>query len=226
MIVFQFEAKLAMYVFLYDGLFVIKLPTLGNFNIYRLRAWVYIWATYGQRQIIDLRATDKSWYFARSRPIIVLLFTYKASLYLPLKLTSFMHKLYFLKNYLITSSSLIFLACKYCRKTLTAVLVAFLYSLSFFPVVNQTTRLLIVQENEAPLFTKSGGNAHAQTIICRWATFLTNAHAQTIICTQLFAGKLTNQNWEYYKVNNNSIDLFSHCFVHCQNKKYWKRENV
>ncbi len=41
-------------------------------------------------------------------------------------------KLYFLKNYLITSSSLIFLACKYCRKTLTAVLVAFLYSLSFF----------------------------------------------------------------------------------------------
>ena len=35
MIVFQFEAKLAMYVFLYDGLFVIKLPTLGNFNIYK-----------------------------------------------------------------------------------------------------------------------------------------------------------------------------------------------
>jgi hypothetical protein len=42
----------------------------------------------------------------------------------------------------------------------------------------------------------------AQTIICSWATFLTNAHAQTIICTQLFAGKLTNQNWEYYKVND------------------------
>ncbi len=37
----------------------------------------------------------------------------------------------------------------------------------FFPVVNKTTRLLIVQENEPPLFTKSGGNAHAQTIICR-----------------------------------------------------------
>ncbi len=107
-------------------------------------------------------------------------------LYLSLQLTSFIHKLYFLKNYLITSSSLIFLACKYCRKTLTAVLVAFLYSLSFFPVVNKTTRLLIVQENEPPLFTKSGGNAHAQTIICRWTTFLTNAHAQTIICTQLF----------------------------------------
>ena len=157
-----------------------------------------------QRQIIDLRATDKPWYFARSRPIIVLLFTYKASLYLSLKLTSFIHKLYFLKKYLIISSSLIFLACKYCRKTLTAVLVAFLYSLSFFPVVNKTTRLLIIQENEPPLFTKSGGNAHAQTIICRWATFLTNAHAQTIICTQLFAGKLTNQNWEYYKVNNNT----------------------
>ncbi len=113
----------------------------------------------------------------------------------------------FLKNDLITSSSLIFLACKYCRKTLTAVLVSFLYSLSFFPVVNKTTRLLIVQENESPLFTKSGGNAHAQTIICRWATFLTNAHAQTIICTQLFAGKLTNQNWEYYKVNNN-VDCY------------------
>ena len=121
-----------------------------------------------QRQIIDLRATDKSSYFARSRPIIVLLFTYKASLYLSLKLTSFIHKFYFLKNYLITSSSLISLACKYCRKTLTAVfIVAFLYSLSFFPIVNKTTRLLTVQKNEPPLFTKSGGNAHAQTIICR-----------------------------------------------------------
>ncbi len=119
-----------------------------------------------KQAIIDLRATDKSWYFARSRPIIVLLFTYKASLYLSLKLTSFIHKLFFLKKYLITSSSLIFLACKYCRKTRTAVLVAFLYSLSFFPLVNKTTRLLIVQENEPPLFTKSEGNAHAQTIIC------------------------------------------------------------
>ena len=89
-----------------------------------------------QRQIIDLRAIDKSRYFARSRPIIVLLFTYKASLYLSLKLRhcinkvdvytrSFTHKLYFIKNYLITSSLLIFFACKYCRKTLTAVLVAF-----------------------------------------------------------------------------------------------------
>ena len=37
----------------------------------------------------------------------------------------------------------------------------------FFPVVNKTTRLLIVQENEPPLFIKSGGNARAQTIICR-----------------------------------------------------------
>jgi hypothetical protein len=42
-------------------------------------------------------------------------------------------------------------------------------------------------------------NAHAQSIICSWAMFSTNAHAQTIICTQLFAGKWTNQNWEYYK---------------------------
>ena len=40
-------------------------------------------------------------------------------------------------------------------------------------------------------------------IICSWGTFLTNAHAQTIICTQLFAGKLTNQNWENNKVNDN-----------------------
>ena len=48
MIVFQFEAKLAMYVFLYDGLFVIKLPTLGNFNIIIQTACVsvhmgYLW---------------------------------------------------------------------------------------------------------------------------------------------------------------------------------------
>jgi hypothetical protein len=58
-------------------------------------------------------------------------------------------------------------------------------------------------------FTKIEGNAHAQSFICRWATFLKNAHAQTIICTQLFAGKLTNQNLEYYKVNNSNI-LFNH----------------
>ncbi len=31
-------------------------------------------------------------------------------------------------------------------------------------------------------------------IVHELTTFLTNAHAQTIICTQLFAGKLTNQN--------------------------------
>ncbi len=153
--------------------------------------------------------------FARSRPIIVLLFTYKASLYLSLKLRHCINfkvdvhnELYtqtlFHKKITCSSSSLIFLACKYCRKTLTAVLVAFFYSLSVFPLVNKTTRLLIVQENEPPLFTKSESNAHAQTIICSWATFLTNVHAQTIICTQLFAGKLTNQNWEYYKVNNNT----------------------
>ncbi len=165
-----------------------------------------------QRQIIDLRATDKSWYFARSRPIIVLLFTYKASLYLSLKLTSFIHKFYFLKNYLI-SDYIVFVDFP-CLQILPKdtdglFIVAFLYSLSFFPKVNKTTRLLIIQENEPPLFTKSGGNAHAQTIICRWATFLTNAHAQTIICTQLFAGKLTNQNWEYYKVKIIPV----HCYA-------------
>ena len=53
-----------------------------------------------QRQIIDLRATNKSWYFARSRPIIVLLFTYKASLYLSLKLTSFTHIFYYTGRYI------------------------------------------------------------------------------------------------------------------------------
>ena len=47
-------------------------------------------------------------------------------------------------------------------------------------------------------------HAHALSIICSWGTFLTNAHAQTIICTQLFAGKLTNQNWENNKVNDKS----------------------
>ncbi len=97
-----------------------------------------------QRQIIDLRAIDKSRYFARSRPIIVLLFTYKASLYLSLKLRHCINKvdvykklytqtlIYFIKNYLITSSLLIFFACKYCRKTLTAVLVAFFVFSEFF----------------------------------------------------------------------------------------------
>ena len=28
-------------------------------------------------------------------------------------------------------------------------------------------------------------------------------HVQSVICTQLFAGELTNQNWEYFKVNDN-----------------------
>ena len=42
-------------------------------------------------------------------------------------------------------------------------------------------------------------------MLSSWVTFLTNAHARTprsIICTLLFVGKLTNQNWAYYKVND------------------------
>ena len=39
--------------------------------------------------------------------------------------------------------------------------------------------------------------------------FLTNAHAQTIICTQLFAGRLTNQNWKNNKVNDNNNYYYS-----------------
>ncbi len=54
-----------------------------------------------------------------------------------------------------------------CLQILPKDTLTFLHSLKFFPVVNKTTRFLIVQENETPLFTKSGGNAHAQTIICR-----------------------------------------------------------
>jgi hypothetical protein len=48
----------------------------------------------------------------------------------------------------------------------------------FFLQVSKTTHFPKVQQSEPPLFTKIEGNAHAQTIIC----------------TQLFAGKLTNQN--------------------------------
>ena len=33
--------------------------------------------------------------------------------------------------------------------------------------------------------------------------FLTNAHTQSIICTQLSAGKLTNENCKYCKINVN-----------------------
>ncbi len=75
-----------------------------------------------------------------------------------------MHKLYFLKNYLITSS---FPCLQILPKDTDGRFSSFYVFSEFFPVVNKTTRLLIVQENEPPLFTKSGGNAHAQTIICR-----------------------------------------------------------
>jgi hypothetical protein len=71
-------------------------------------------------------------------------------------------------------------------------LTAFFYFPRFFLQVRRTTHFPKVQQSEPPLFTKIEGNAHAQTIICSWETFLTNAHAQTIICKQLFAGKLSN----------------------------------
>ena len=46
--------------------------------------------------------------------------------------------------------------------------------------------------------TKHFQSAHAQNHIC-------TSYLQLIdICTQLFAGELTNQNREYYKVNDNS----------------------
>ena len=103
-----------------------------------------------QRQIIDLRAIYKSWYYATTEfNNNVLSFTYHiASFYI------------------------------------------FLYSFS----ESSAKRAAIVYEVEA--------NAHAQSIICSWGMFLANAHAQTIICTQLFADKLTNQNWENNKVND------------------------
>jgi hypothetical protein len=62
---------------------------------------------------------------------------------------------------------LICLASKYWRKTLTAVLVAFLCFLRYFLQVSKTiTHFPKVQQSEPPLFTKIEGNAHAQTIIC------------------------------------------------------------
>ena len=70
-----------------------------------------------------------------------------------------------------------------------------MFSVGFFLQVSKTTHLSKVQQSGRHcMFTKIEGNAHAQSIICSRATFLTNVHAQTIICTQLFAGKLTNQN--------------------------------
>ena len=49
--------------------------------------------------------------------------------------------------------------------------------------------------------TKHFQRAHAQKSIC-------TSYLQLIdICMQLFAGELTNQNREYYKVNDNDIYL-------------------
>ena len=94
--------------------------------------------------------------------------------------------------------------------------------LRFFLQVNKTTHLPKVQQSGRHcMCTKIEGNAHAQSIICSWATFLTNAHSQTMICTQLFAGELTNQNWEYYKVNDN----FSCLYLKMWNLKRYETKN-
>ena len=46
---------------------------------------------------------------------------------------------------------------------------------------------------------------HAEYSIC-------TSYLQLIdICVQLFAGELTNQNREYYKVNDNSLYLYIKC---------------
>ena len=42
----------------------------------------------------------------------------------------------------------------------------------------------------AAIVYKIGNNAHAQSVICSLAMFLTNAHAQSVICTQLFASNV------------------------------------
>ncbi len=96
------------------------------------------------------------------------------------------------------------------REPSSIIVLSFTYTASFyvfcvsFLQVSKTTHLPKVQQSgRYCMFTKIERNSHAQSIICSWATFLTNANAQTIICAQLFPGKLTNQNWEYYKVNDN-----------------------
>jgi len=86
------------------------------------------------------------------------------------------------------------------REPSSIIVLSFTYQASFYIFLysfskSSAKRAAIVYEVEA--------NAHAQSIICSWGMFLTNVHAQTIICPQLFAGKLTNQNWENNKVNDN-----------------------
>ena len=56
--------------------------------------------------------------------------------------------------------------------------------------------------------TKHFQSAHAQYSIC-------TSYLQLIdICMQLFADELTNQNREYYKVNDNTINLLSYNKIH------------
>ena len=62
--------------------------------------------------------------------------------------------------------------------------------------------------------TKHFQSTHAQNRIC-------TSYLQLIdICTQLFAGELTNQNQEYYKVNDKqkySMGKFNCCVPNCAN---------
>ncbi len=67
---------------------------------------------------------------------------------------SFIHKLYFLKklpDYIVFVD---FPCLQILPKDTDGRFSSFFDSLSFFPVINKTTRLLIIQENEPPLFTK------------------------------------------------------------------------
>ena len=50
----------------------------------------------------------------------------------------------------------------------------------------------------------------------------TEGNTQSFICTQLFAVKLTNQNKEYYGVNNNSIYCRQQTGEQCYDRLHWQ----
>ena len=92
------------------------------------------------------------------------------------------------------------------REPSSIIVLSFTYQASFYIFLYSFSES---SAKRAAIVYKVEANAHAQSIICSWGTFLTNAHAQTIICTQLFAGKLANQNWENNKVNDNN----NYCYL-------------
>ena len=55
--------------------------------------------------------------------------------------------------------------------------------------------------------------------------FLTNTHPQTLICTQLFEGKLANENWEYYEVNIN-IEYCENNILNLIKSRNWQIINI